>query len=230
MTEPMTRERVEKIIADARNKGERPDLSGLNLSDMDLSNMDLSDMDLFNVDLSRSNLSFSDLSFSDLSYTDLRNANLAQSNLYGASLRNAHLLDAKLARAKLTFADLSTAILTNTILEDVEITHMRMYGLFLNGLPSGQLVFVPTPEGWSLTIGCWSGTTSTLREMITKNSGWPEARGEEITKRRPMLEAMVAACEAYAAAHPDALSKVKKAAEQWEKNHNQHDLERDTNV
>ena len=79
---------------------------------------------------------------------------------------------------------------------------------------SGDLAFLPTPGGWHLTIGCWKGTTDTLREMIAGND-WPEAEGEQIIVRRPMLEAMAYVCDAYAAANPDALAEVKATAARW---------------
>jgi hypothetical protein len=82
-------------------------------------------------------------------------------------------------------------------------------------MPSGNLTFIPTPEGWHLTIGCWEGTTAELRAMIAKDDGWPAAKGEKITARRPMLEAAATMCDAYAAANPDALAEVKTAAERW---------------
>jgi hypothetical protein len=51
--------------------------------------------------------------------------------------------------------------------------------------------------------------------MIAKDDGWPEAEGEKITARRPILEAAATMCDAYAAANPDALAEVKTAAERW---------------
>lgn len=223
-----TREQVEKIVADARAKGERP-----NLRDLDLSAMDLSDMDLCNVDLSRSDLSETNLRGTDLSYarlhsTILTHADLACANLRGTILTYADLIYADLSgavlhqttmlRADLTGADLRRAYMHGADLTGADLSGTKMCGLLTDGLPSGRLTFIPTPDGWYLAIGCWEGTIDTLREMIAKDIGWPEARGKEITTRRPMLEVAAAMCENYAAAHPDALDEVRETVERWKKN------------
>lgn len=184
MTDQMTRRRVIAIVAAARIKGERPNLHGLDLSGIDLSNVDLSHADLRNA---------------NLICTNLRGADLTGAILRGAILRGAILHGAVLTNADLTGADLRKMILT---------------ALFLDGLPSGQLIFIPTPDGWHLTIGCWTGTTDTLREMIAGDN-WPEAMDEEIAERRPMLIGAADMCDAFAVAHPDALNEVKKTAEYW---------------
>ena len=188
MPDKMTRERVAEIVAAARAKGERPNLSGLDLRHLDLAGADLTGANLCGANLAHANL---------------RDANLAHAALIGANLRGANLRGANLAGVNLRGADLR---------------HAYLRGLFLDGLPSGDLFFIPTPEGWRLTIGCWTGTTNELRAMIDKDEGWPEAEGEEVAVRRPMLAAMADACDAYAAANPHALAEVKTAAERWKDN------------
>lgn len=207
MTDDMTREQVVDIIATAHSKGERPDLSDLDLSDMDLSYLDLSGVDLSGSNMSYSNLARANLRGTDLAHTNLHCANLAYSNLRSSIL----------TRANLSYADLSSAILTNAILYHANLTGVKMCGLFLKGLPSGRLSFIPTPEGWHLAIGCWEGTVDELRVMIAEDHGWPEARGEEIAMRRPVLKAMAATCEAFAATNHHALADVRATADQWEK-------------
>ena len=54
--------------------------------------------------------------------------------------------------------------------------------------------------------------------MIAKDDDWPEAEGEEIAVRRPMLTAAADICEAYANANPYALEEVKYAAARWKEN------------
>jgi uncharacterized protein YjbI with pentapeptide repeats len=76
----MTRAEVEKIVSEARAKGEIPDLS--------------------KTDLSRANLYGANLSKADLSGTDLCGANLSRANLSGANLAGANLAGANLYGAK----------------------------------------------------------------------------------------------------------------------------------
>ena len=224
----MTSEQVEGIIAAAHAKGKWPDLRGADLSGLDLSGLDLPSADLADADLRRSNLNRANLRDAYLSGADLSSA-----YLIGADLRDADLTFAKACHADMRYTDLRGADLYDADLRSANLhgahllsvdlrysntTAANLTGLFLGGLPSGNLVFIPTTEGWHLTIGCWSGTTDELREMIAKDEGWPEAEGEEITERRPMLEAMADACDAYANANPDAVAEVETAANRWKEN------------
>ena len=228
MTDKMTRQRVEKIIAAAHAKGKWPDLrdsdlSGLDLTDLDLSSADLAGADLRHSNLNRANLRDAYLSGVDLSSACLVGADLQDADLTFAKARHADMRYTDLRGADLYDTDMRSANLHGANLRSVELrysntTATNLTGLFLGGLPSGRLVFIPTTEGWYLTIGCWSGTIEELREMIAKDEGWPEAEGEEVTERRPMLEAAADMCEAYAASKPHALVDVKYAAERWKKN------------
>lgn len=220
-----TREQVEKIVADARAKGERPDLRDLDLSAMDLSDMDLCNVDLSGSDLTETNLRGTDLSYARLHHAILHYADLACANLRRAILTHADLVYADLSgavlhhttmhRTDLAYANLRRAYMRGADLTGADLSGTKMCGLLTDGLPSGRLTFIPTPDGWYLAIGCWEGTIDTLREMIAKDVGWPEARGKEITVRRPMLEVAAAMCENYAAAHPDALNEVRETVERW---------------
>ena len=105
----MNREECFKIIADARAKGERPnlsdsDLSGANLSDSDLSGADLIGANLVCADLSDANLSGANLSRANLVDANLVDADLSDANLSGADLIGASLSRANLSRANLDFA------------------------------------------------------------------------------------------------------------------------------
>ena len=124
------------------------------------------------------------LSWADLSGAYLRRANLRWANLRWANLRDADLRDADLRDADLRGADWA--------------------GLRIDGLPSGQVTLMPTPDGWSLSIGCWRhGTVAVLRDIIDGKVLPPEARGDEIERRRPGWIALAALCDAHIAAHPD---------------------------
>ena len=83
--------------------------------------------------------------------------------------------------------------------------------LAIDGLPSGGARLAPTPDGWSLRVGCWVGTTASLRALIA-GTDWPEAQGAEQDRRRPGLAALADLCDAHAAAHPDL---VPALAEKW---------------
>lgn len=212
MTEKMTRQQVAEFIAEtvaaARAKGRRADLRDVDLSYANLANMDLSTVNLHGVNMSGANLVGANLrgahlAEANLSYTNLHGANLLGANLNGANLRYTTLLNANLKGANLVGANLAGADLT---------------GLKVEGMPSGSLLFIPTPEGWHLSIGCWDGTLADLRELIAKDDGWPEAEGEEVAARRPILAAAADLCEAHAAARPDALAKVTGVADRWKDN------------
>ena len=75
----------------------------------------------------------------------------------------------------------------------------RVFGteiLYVTGLPSGIVTMFPTTDGWTLTIGCWSGTVDELEAMIAGDD-WPESEGDEQVLRRPGLEALVTLCRAH---------------------------------
>lgn len=106
---------------------------------------------------------------------------------------------ANLLGADLRGADLSAANLCGNS-EILQIT----------GMPSGQLILAPTCDGWQLRVGCWTGTLDELRALISQDGGWPEAEGEEITRRRPILEAALTLCEAHTALHPGLIESLVK--------------------
>ena len=125
-----------------------------------------------------------DLSDADLSDANLRGANLGGADLWGANLWGANLWDANLGRA-------------------------RWSGLQITGLPSGQIVLTPTPDGWELRVGCWTGTIDDLRTLIAQDDGWPEAEGDEITRRRPVLQAALALIDTHIALRPNVINELK---------------------
>lgn len=85
-------------------------------------------------------------------------------------------------------------------------------GLRLDGLASGQVTMVPTPNGWVLNVGCWSGTVDELEALASGDEGWPEAVGEERERRRPGLLALVPVLRAHQEYHHDKLGAVQ---EKW---------------
>ena len=136
----------------------------------------------------------------NLRWANLSDANLSDANLRGADLRWANLTGANLTGANLRGADLTGAARAARILH-------------IHGIPSGETIFMPTPGGWYLTVGCWEGNLEDFKNLIASDEGWPEARGVEVTRRRPSLQAVAALCEAHMDLHPHVVDEL---AEKWQ--------------
>ena len=151
----------------------------------------------------------------DLRGVNLRGVNLRDADLYGADLRDADLRDADLYGADLRDADLYGANLTGINLRGANLrwTARAARILHLEGLPSGETIFMPTPTGWYLTVGCWEGNLEDFKNLIASDEGWPEARGDEVTRRRPSLQAVVALCEDHMGLYPKIIEEL---AEKWQ--------------
>lgn len=188
MTNKMTREQVVESVAAAREVGQQPILSYRDLSYLDLSYLDLSEVDLRGSNLTGTNMTGTDLTDANLRHTNMRCVNMRDADMTGATLYRTNMTD------------------------------VDMCGLLLNGLPSGELAFIPTANGWYLTIGCWTGTTDELREMIAEDDDWPEAMGREVARRRPMLAGAADMCDAFAAVNSWAVEDAKAAAARRKEN------------
>ena len=178
--------------------------------------------------LDRANLRNADLSYAYLTGANLRGANLRgaylrDANLRGADLAGAYLRDANLRGANLLGADLGGADLGGADLwganlwganlrgADLAGANLRgahWKGLQITGLPSGQIVLTPTSDGWELRVGCWTGAIDRLRTIIAQDDGWPEACGDEITRRRPGLQSALALIDAHIAMHPNVINEL----------------------
>lgn len=196
----MTREQVLDVIREAREQGVQPDLRGLDLSDADLSG----------VDLSHARLACADLRWADLSDADLRWADLSGARMRYAMLNGANLSHADLTGADLTGADMSGADMYGANLHGANLHSVKGQLLVIEGLPSGRLIYRPTWAGWRLNVGCWGRVggvhPANLSDLIARDDGWPVARGDEVARRRPLLQAALAMCEAHEAAHPTAIA------------------------
>ena len=188
MENPSKTELINQLTT-ARANGERADLRGV----------DLSGADLRGVDLRKADLSGADLRWANLSGANLRKVDLSGVDLSGADLRGANLGGANLSGADLSGADLRWAT------KNAQVIHLQ-------GLPSGEVTFHPTPAGWYLYVGCWSGALADFEELISQDEDWPEAEGAEVARRRPSLEAVAALCKAHMDLHPHV---VEKLAEKW---------------
>ena len=196
-------------LVGTRERGERPVAPGADLRDADLTGADLYGADLRGANLRDADLTGADLYGADLSWADLTGINLRGANLYGADLRGADLRGADLRGADLYGADLRGA---NLSWADLYGAARAAQILYLAGLPSGETVFMPTPTGWYLTVGCWEGNLEDFKNLIASEEGWPEARGVEVTRRRPSLQAVAALCEAHVDLHPNVIDEL---AEKW---------------
>lgn len=183
------------------------------LSGADLYGADLREADLSGADLRGANLRRADLREANLCGATLSGANLRGSYLGGADLNGANLRGADLCGADLYGANLGGADLYGANLRGADLGGADLYGagiLHVEGLPSGSATLIPDPDGWVLQIGCWSGTTTDLREMIDYDDGWPGAEGAQITERRPMLAALADMCDAWAESHSQLLAAVQE--------------------
>ena len=147
-----------------------------------------------------------DLRGTDLRGADLRDADLRDADLRGADLRWSDLRGTDLREANLTGANLRGANLTGANPRGARIIHLA-------GLPSGETIFMPTPGCWYLTVGCWEGNLEDFKNLIASGEGWPEARGAEVTRRRPSLQAVAALCEAHMRLHPKIIEEL---ADKWQ--------------
>ena len=182
-------------LVESRERGERPVAP-----DADMTGADLRGANLTGVNLRAANLRGADLRGADLSGANLRAANLRGANLGGANLSDADMTGANLRAANLRGANLTWAASAARILH-------------LAGLPSGETIFMPTPTGWYLTVGCWEGELEDFKALIAREEGWPEARGVEVARRRPLLQAVAALCEAHVGLYPTVIDEL---AEKWQ--------------
>ena len=140
-----------------------------------------------------------DLRGADLGGADLWRANLRGADLGGANLGRANLWGANLWRADLGGANSAPAVLQ------------------VAGLPSGDAILTPRPDGWELRVGCWTGTPDLLEALIADDEGWPEAEGDECARRRPGLQSLIGLCRIWITDHPDAIQTEARRLADFEK-------------
>ena len=138
-----------------------------------------------------------------------RRANLRGADLGGADLGRADLGRADLGGADLGGADLGGANLRGAISAPAVLQ--------VAGLPSGDAILMPRPDGWELRVGCWTGTPDLLEDLIAGDEGWPEAEGGECARRRPGLQSLIGLCRTWITDHPDAIAAETKRLADFEK-------------
>ena len=204
-------------LRSARSEGKRPSAPGANLHGAYLYGADLRRANLYRADLHGANLYGANLRRANLYRAYLDGANLYGANLRRANLRRANLYRADLRGADLDGADLYRADLYGANLHGADLDGADLYGaswggLRIDGMPSGQATLTPTPQGWKLKYGCWVGDVAGLRDIIDGRVLPPEARDEEIERRRPGWIAVAAMCDAHIAARPGI---VEELAAKW---------------
>lgn len=181
-----------------------------NILDTDLGDIDLSGADLSGADLRGVYMPGTDLRLADLDDADLYDAKLYAADLYRATLLGANLSHADLGGVDLRDARLNSANLLCANLDGAALQNNNAGILTVDGVHPYRAELVPTPKGWGLTIGCWNGTIDELRELIAQDRGWPEATGEDITNRRPVLETIADLCDLHIARHAGLIDDLAK--------------------
>ena len=172
---------VERIVNEARNRGERPDLVGA-----DLVGADLGDADLGDADLRGAHLWSADLRDADLANANLANANLSRAKLRGAHLRDADLSGADLSGADLVCADLVGAHLVGADLRDADLRDADLRDADLRDAKMGgtsiTLMDLSCIEGLAEVEHRGSSLVSvdTLERTAKGLAGQPESRREEV--------------------------------------------------
>ncbi|WP_341741333.1 pentapeptide repeat-containing protein [Trueperella pyogenes] len=156
------------------------------------------------------------LNLDTLRGADLRGANLWDANLWDADLQGANLWHADLRNADLQNADLRHAELRHANLRDANLRGANLLNrnsgciLQIVGLYEYATCLTPTPGGWQLHIGCWHGTVASLRKLAAQDDGWPEAKGKEILRRRPLLYAIADMCDTHITNHQGLIEQLAK--------------------
>jgi uncharacterized protein YjbI with pentapeptide repeats len=158
----MNREDVLEIVAEARAKGDTPDLSWAYLYGAYLYGSDLR-----STNMRGANMRGANMRGANLYGANLRGANLRGANLRGANLRGADLSGADLSGADLRVADLYEANLYKASLSGAKLAHVN--GLLVVG-PGGSrkdlLYAVAWDNGPRISCGCFWGTVAEFRDAV----------------------------------------------------------------
>lgn len=127
MVKKLTRQNVEQIVGEAREKDETP-----NLRHADLRLANLGNVDLYRADLSQANLQGANLGEANLYGADLRRANLSEANLFRADLFRANLSQANLSGANLYGVNFSEANLSQAHLYGADLFTANLRGANLS--------------------------------------------------------------------------------------------------
>lgn len=124
----LTREQVEEIVTEARDREKWPDLN-----EADLTEIDLREVDLRGTNFRRTYLKGADLTKANLIGSDLKGANLSEASLREADLTGAYLKRANLSRADLSETNFTTADLTEADFSGADLTRANLSAATLTG-------------------------------------------------------------------------------------------------
>ncbi len=139
MSDKLTREDVERIVKEAREKGESPNFAGANLYKADLFKADLKEANLFRADLFRADVREANLFRADISGADLTGAKFTGASLFKANFSGADLREANFARVDLREADLSGANLRGTAFIEASLVRVDLYNTIISNLGLRQV-------------------------------------------------------------------------------------------
>jgi uncharacterized protein YjbI with pentapeptide repeats len=196
----------------------------------DLKGADFEGADLRGASLHEANAAWVNFEGAQLQGVNLEGANLVSANLKGADLEDASLMDANAACANFEganlcdvvarCADLQSVKLEGANLEGTDLRCTNLYGagewggLVFGAGADGDGYLVPTPAGWRVTLDYSTAQElDWLRDLIADRVDWPGASGPEPERRRPMIRAVLALCEAHIAQQPADI--IDGLAERW---------------
>jgi hypothetical protein len=210
-------DRDKSVPLDMRNA----DLRGIDLAGHDLTNIDFSHALFHNAKLAGSTFSGDRMEGVTFENTDARSADFSR-----ADLNRSHLAASRLESTDFFQANLEHAVLVQCQLSDATFTSANLFGvnfvgggfrdtggnlLMVTGMASGIGTMVPTHSGWQVRVGCWKGTVDSLQELIRQDTGWPEAYGHELQRRRPVLQAFIQLARVYMETYPQMIEQAKNA-------------------
>ena len=172
----LTRADVERIIKEARNRRERPDLRGADLRGADLTGAHLTAAHLMSANLVGADLTYANLVRADLRDANLVRADLRDANLRGADLRGADLTYADFVRANLVRANLVRADLRDANLRDANLRDASMADTSITQIDLSCIEGLAEVQHW----GSSSVSVDTLERTAKGLAGQPESRREEV--------------------------------------------------
>ena len=155
---------------------------GESLAGVNLRGVELVGVSLRGVSFRGSDLSWGRFGESDFTGADFTGADLFQADFGGADLTHANFTGADLTKARTWWTNFPGL-------------------LVVEGLPSGNAMTWPTPDGWEVQVEWWWGTAGEMRSKLATGL-WPDACGDaERVARGPELLEIADRFDAHAAAH-----------------------------
>ena len=183
------------------------DMHEVEAIDADFEGSDFRNATMYGINAYRSRFVQCDMRDVDAEHAVFDNADFSMTNMRGANLRNAQT-------DSTTFYD---AMLFDAVLSD-DIHRASLYCANIDALtiPGIPLTFLPTHQRWLVRSGSWRGTVDEFRTLIDSGDWATATFIEDDPGLAPVLATTADLCDAFAAARPDAVAKVRATAEKWE--------------